>query len=412
MPRYFPVRSIAEDVIQNVAGHMPRLKKLDLTGLNADSSSIETRHALSVILRGCRNVLADVGVDLAAGYVVDAVCEANLIAVKCIRVRHGPGADALRLLPLLHSLKDRRDMSSNVETLVVRTKEGLPMELRGEAVACAAPGVRKVEYEEVGGGCGELVRFVGGWKELDEVIVKDGIVDIGGLVGLKCTFGFVGCVIGGLLEGVGVKVIRLEMSNEIGVKEMKVLEGMKEVVELGLKVSGGCVYGLEGVFKEMKGLRSLTLAVLNGGGEDVRRGVMRGLRAIGEEFCKLVVQGVSLTVEDLKELFETGGERWEYLVTGIWGPRRSRSECIMELLQVVRTVCRGFKVLCFGLDLRYDERARELDSKLRKAIEECGKACEGLDTVWLKRNADSLLSIPRPDGWSDGWIEGAEGEEA
>lgn len=379
-----------------------------------------------------RASLTELRLNLAADYLLDLAADANLTALTTFEARHDTLVDPIRLLAFLHSLRVRdgsRLPQSRLEKLVLRASEPLPNDLRPEAVAAAAPGVKTLHYTELSAlraDCaalsGSVFALANVYMGLRELVFNDATLDFALLKPIlerenhrsltrislnNCNVAALPAALPDLRSGAGGLVRGLDLSNrQISALELALIARHCPAVEdLGLQLSRKAASALEDTVRAMPALKSLTLR-FSGTDDDTTRNkcrtdVARALTACGERFAKVVVHGESLSVNRLATVFRTLGKRLEYMVTGVYAPGMSMSRAIMALIEVVKKHCTEMRILCFGLALVYDPRAEEYNKVFLEAIDELEERLQHLAAIWLRRNAASLLAIPRPADFVD-----------
>lgn len=431
---YMPaLADVIADVVSVVADARPPLRTLDLsvfTGSHVPSP--ELCADLRVLLNASRASLTELRLNLAADHLLDLAADANLTALITLDAQHDAPFDPIRLLAFLHSLRARDGSTlsqSRLENLVLRASEPLPNDLRPEAVAVAAPAVKSLHYTELSAlraDCaalsGSVFALANVYKGLEELVFKDATLDFALLKPIferenhrsltrislnNCNVAALPAALPDLRSGAGGLVRVLDLSSKlISAPELALIARHCPAVEdFGLRLSRETASALEDTVRALPALKSLWLRF--GGSDDettrdrCRADVARALTACGTGFRKLVVQGESLSVNGLATVFRTLGKRLDYLVTGVYAPRMSMSRALMALIEVVKKHCTEMRILCFGLALVYDPRAEKLNKVFLEAIDGLEERLPRLATIWLRRNAASLLGIPRPNDFVD-----------
>ncbi|CDF35088.1 unnamed protein product [Chondrus crispus] len=437
-PRHALAPALVSDIIATVAANRPPLRVLDLSVFALPAPPTEHFvHTLDALFRAARLSLVELHLNLAADFLLDLAADAHLVALTTLDLRHEGPLDPMRLLSLLHSLRELTATTSlkpKLETLHFRLSEPLPPGLRPEAIAAATPAVKNLRYTELSAlraDCTELgvpiVQLATVLKGLEELVLTNATLDFSLLQPLLerdshrhlTRVSLNNCSIPGFLSGFPLlrsssdSLIRsLDLADvTLGASELAVVAERCSAVEaFGLSIERATAAALRRVCVSLPQLASMDLRVVGAKDEPVRQGCRDGIVsavcATRGEFSKLVVRGETLPVAGLAQIFRTLGARFEYLVTGVHAPRVSMSRAIMGLLAVVKEHCTAFKILCFGLDLAYDPRADDLHEAFVKTIDGLEDRLPMLDTVWLRRNAESLLAIQKPVGF----VEFREGE--
>lgn len=435
--RLAPPQPTLDDIIITVAQARPSLRTLDLSAF-ATSQAIHPEIQASVrhILDASRASLTDLHLNLAANDILDIAADANLIALTTLDLRHSNPVDHIRFLALLYSLRRRpgtppitntttpSTQQSMLHTIILRASEPLPPELRPEAVAVAAPHVKNLHYTDLSAlrdDCSSLslgvLALANVYTGLHELVFSDATLDFNLLKPFLerethrnlARLALNNCNVPGLLTalpdlraGSGAVIRGLDLASmQIGTRELAIMTKYCPAVEdLGLRLEPGAAAMLPDAIRAMPALRSLTLRTASSGDEDAREkcraDLARAVTLAGEKFAKFVIHGESLSVSGLASIFRALGDRLEFLVTGVHAPGVSMSRAIMALLDVVKTHCKVMKILCFGLALVYDPKAEELNEIFVRKIDELEERLPHLDSIWLRRNAASLLAIPRP----------------
>eukprot|EP00177_Eucheuma_denticulatum_P007845 GFKZ01014284.1.p1 GENE.GFKZ01014284.1~~GFKZ01014284.1.p1 ORF type:complete len:557 (-),score=74.85 GFKZ01014284.1:209-1879(-) len=387
-------------IVALVASIRPRLTKLDLSSITDVILTKEMEQAVGAILRDGRDSITDLHVRVGSG-VSAMVATADMCKVKVLGMRYSCELGKEAILQLMRGLRGLEHVSICILA---------PMPLITEEEIASVGGLVKVmTVKEWGGRTGQkdlwngCASWVRGMRDLKELILRD--VRIGGgqlrdLVAdvekaelVQCTVKhFELC----LNEAVMGKVTRLEMGQVMGFEGVSKIRDLGEgLVAIDLKVDKGGIMVLGGMLEKLSKLKDLTLYV--SGNERDKAGeqaLVDAVMKVSTGLKKLVVSGHSLPAVGAEHIIRRLAGSLEYMVVGLNAGMGSLSLEMIRLLKGVVTQCKKIKILCFGLFLQHDARARELNSDLLEAIEEAERLCEELDTTWLRRGAKRLLEIP------------------
>lgn len=388
-----------------VAGFRPKLTVLDL-------SSFGTRNCNAVIeatgelLREGRHSLRElrlrIGTDL-----TKAVNKAALKAVRVLHLKLTGACEKGEILSLMASLNDEKG-TCTVNELQIKVSGPCPriekeewQNVAGESIkvfkVTAYVGMR--ESEEA------LWNWVGHMRELKHLLLSGVVMstkDVRTLLKRDIKrVELVKCEINGLVKGVeGLevempkKVRRLELLETCKGEILKEVGRVFEKVEwLAIKVMRDGTGEVGGMLCQMLDLRVLEIAVCGEG--KIEKGgweLMEGLMQARKGLRRLILKGIALPVLGVDRFFGMVSSEIQYAVMGLYIQNTSMSEAMIWLLEGVLRECRGLRILCFGMNIIYDKKAEELHGKLLQAIKELGMTCTNLDTVWLRKNADSLVA--------------------
>lgn len=404
-------------VLRTVLDSRPRLRFLDLVGFH-EFAHLQSQllSALTQLLRISRHSLTHLNVALSPGPLLDIICEADLLAVTNVDLRSGFHTEAGHFLYFLRSLHSPGAVG--VRQITLRCFTQLPQELHPGGFVAAAPHLTAIEYFEtasVNNPCHFLspnfVQLATSYSQLRSLHVQTMFIEKDQLRELlrKCEMlddiAFTKCAQEGMLEvvaemGKGHAIRKLELTQKLRTREVSrlgsVCTGLRE---LSFICSPESVQNLPECMAHLPHLQSLTLnAVVTAESRSrCETAIIEALQRSGGDFHRFVLHGVTLSVVGIATIMKSLGERLEYLVTGIFTERMSRSRCIIDLLRVTTKRNPNMKVLCFGLGLQYDRRAADVHDRLISTIEEAGRKLPHLDTIWLMRNVESIKALEKPE---------------
>lgn len=396
--------SLMDYLLPSIAGFRPKLVMIDLSLLGIQNSD-EVIEALRALLQEGRHSLVElrlpVGTDVAK-----VVEESTLTKVRELHLILTENCNKHDLLSLMASLKNEEGMCT-VEELHVKVSGICPeiekrewCNVAGESVKVFKAKAFPKRHESRGSLLSWIAHLEGLERlSLDSIAMVDRDVKAllqGGLQSVE----LVKCEVTGLVRGLRAlnsvalrRVRRLELLEICKSDELKEVGRIFAGIEwLGLKVMRDSIGGIGGMVEHMEGLQVLEIAVCGGGkieegGWELMAGLMRARRGLK----KLIVQRIALPILGVEKFFERFHEDIEYTVLGLHVGGSSMSEAMIWLLEGVLRKCRKVRILCFGMNIVYDQRAEELHDHLLRRIKDLEKVCPGLDGVWLRGNANSLV---------------------
>lgn len=396
---------LMEHIMPLVARSRPRLTVLDLSSLRARNSNAVVQ-ATSEMLREGRHSLRQLSLSTGTD-LTDAVKKAALTAVRVLYLKLAEDCEKGDVLSLMASLKDEKD-TCTVNELHIKVCRPCPLFEKQEwqNVAGESTKVFKVVAHVVMRGSEEaLWSWVGHMKGLQQLVLS-GVVMTGEdvralLQGEIQRVELVKCEIDELIrkvQGLDIcmlrKVKRLELWDMIRGKELKEIGRIFEKVEwLTLKVMRDEAGEVGGMIYQMLELQVLDITVCGEG--KIEKGgweLMEGLMQARRRLRRLTLKGVALPVLGVDKFFGKFSSKIEYAVMGLHVGDSCMSEAIIWLLEGVLKECRELRILCFGMNIVCDEKAEDLHDQLLQAITDLEKTCTKLDTVWLRKNADSLVA--------------------
>lgn len=415
---YFP--DLRSRVMNKLLNYRPPLKMVNLSSFDqmAEPSMYSD---LVELLKFTRETISGVTLDLTPK-MVDVMVQASLMRVTSLEVKLRSYSTAESLMSVLKVVASKE---FPLKHLAIRAVRSLPEGLTPEMLTRVAPCIQSLEYHD--GGMGTVESFKEGLiglarccKQLRKLSLHNCVLDLGCVHSLldrdkyrsfdnlelvRCNVRDLGAV----LAAASDRITHLDLAQDVDAAGLDAIGRCKRVKELSVTMERGVSVGLKGCLAQLRELRGLTLT-LQGNGRRVERHVIEGLEHTGSKFEKFVLHGERLQYEAIRHMMRTLGGQLKYWVTGMYTPTKSPSKNILRLLKDSVLYNENMKVLCFGLGLTYDRRGEEMREELNEGIEQVGEKLEGLDTYWLKRNAEAILAIERPEDFEEYESEGSDVE--
>lgn len=362
----------------------------------------ETKQAVGAILRDGRDSIKElhvvVGSAVSAMVARAAMCEVNVLEMKY----SGEGTKEA-MLQLMQSMTGLKIVGISISVPLPRITEEEIGAVGGLVNVMRVSNLEnQVRNTKMWSGWAPCVRGMPNLKELElkDVLIAGSLLrDIA--AGLE-TLKLVNCSVRGfelcLNESVIGKVTHFEPRFVITEVEMRILKDLgKRLVVMDLKIGEECATVLGELLEKLTKLKKLTLYVNRiEAGSPAEEAVLDGVMKVSRGLKNLVVVKPSFSVVGLEHIITRLAGSLEYMVVGLNPGMGSSSLGIIGLLRGVVKQCKKLKILCFGMNLQRDTRAMELNAELLEAIEEVGRACEGLDTAWLGQNARDLIALQSP----------------